>query len=120
MRHQANDAHKLEAMLHEEFDYKNCAEPLEDKIKKAGGICKCCGVKDHDTADCRKLAKHSEALKQQLGYNGDVAWFNKPDNTRRSIALFTSNQQWRMETQAEHRKQASPSEGENEAPPAAV
>jgi hypothetical protein len=33
---QANDAQKLEALLHEEFDYKNCAEPLEDRIKKAG------------------------------------------------------------------------------------
>ena len=35
-RSQANDAQKLEALLHEEFDYKNCAEPLEDRIKKAG------------------------------------------------------------------------------------
>jgi hypothetical protein len=33
---QANDAQKLEELLHEEFDYKLCAEPLEDRIKKAG------------------------------------------------------------------------------------
>ena len=33
---QANDAQKLEELLHEEFDYKACAEPLEDRIKKAG------------------------------------------------------------------------------------
>ena len=96
---------------------KDADKDIRDKIKKAGAICKCCGVKGHDTADCRKLAKHAEALKQQLGYNGDVTWFNKPDNTRRSIALFTTNQQWRMETHEGHLKQTSPSEGENEAPP---
>ena len=50
--------------------------------------CDVCGGQGHIKWRCDKLKKHGAELKNLIGYNGDVRWFTKKENSAKSRDLF--------------------------------
>ena len=60
--------------------------PAANQSAKTG--CKCCGGPNHKLAVCRKRKQYAQQLKSILGCNGQLSWFNDPQNSKKCVDLF--------------------------------
>jgi len=65
----------------------------------ANKTCNCCGAKGHIIWNCKKLVKHENDLKKEIGYTGDKKWFMTPANSKKSKDLFSAKN-WMQHAEA--------------------
>ena len=71
-----------------------------DKVKDYSTFtCKACGQKGHISLACKKLKSHETEIKAAIGFDGDHAWFKKPENAKKCQDLIKSRS-WFVATAA--------------------